>query len=64
MRSETVFEHLLREIEEQRKIVVNSVLSGSITDYEYRRLTGVVQGLDFSANVIKDLADKMETDDE
>lgn len=64
MRSETVFEHLLRGVEEQRKIVVDSILSGNISDDEYRRLVGVIQGLDFSAHFIKDLASKLETDDE
>lgn len=64
MRSETVFDHLLRGVEEQRKIVVDSVLTGNISEQEYRRLVGVIQGLDFSTHLIKDLASKLETDDE
>lgn len=62
MQHETALEHLLREIGEQRTVVVNSVLGGNISDYEYRRLVGVIQGLDFSARTINDLAKRLETD--
>jgi len=64
MRNETALGGLLRDIEEQRKIVVDSILGGNLVESEYRRLTGIIQGLDFSTNSIKNLATKLENDDE
>jgi translation initiation factor 1 (eIF-1/SUI1) len=62
MQNESALEYLIREIEEQRTVVVNSILGGNISDYEYRRLVGVIQGLDFAKTTINDLAKRLETD--
>ena len=64
MQNQTALDYLLRQTEEQRMVVVNSILAGNISDYEYRRLVGVIQGLDFNTQLIKDLAKKLENDDE
>lgn len=60
--SDNALDYLIRQVEEQREIVVNSVLTGNISEQEYRRLVGVIQGLDFSTQTIKDLAKRLETD--
>lgn len=62
MQNETALEYLLKKIEEQRNVVVHHVISGNVPEHEYRRLTGVIQGLDFSTNAIKDLANRLEGD--
>jgi hypothetical protein len=64
MQYQTALDYLLKQTEEQRTVVVNSILDGNITDYEYRRLVGVIQGLDFNTQLINDLAKKLESDDE
>lgn len=64
MQYQTALDYLLKQTEEQRTIVIDSILSGNISDYEYRRLVGVIQGLDFNTQLIKDLAKKLEGDDE
>jgi hypothetical protein len=64
MQNQTALDYLSNKVEEQREIVVNSILTGNISDYEYRRLVGVLQGLDFSSQLFNDLAKKMENDDE
>ena len=64
MQYQTALDYLSKKVEEQRVIVVDSILTGNISDYEYRRLIGVIQGLDFSSQIIRDLAKKLESDDE
>lgn len=64
MQNQTALDYLKREVEEQRTVVVNSILGGNISEPEYRRLVGVLQGLDFSSQLFNDLAKKMENDDE
>jgi hypothetical protein len=62
MQNQTALEYLSQKVEEQRAVVVNSILGGNISDYEYRRLVGVIQGLDFGTQLINDLAKRLETD--
>ena len=62
MQYQNALEHLTSQIEEQRSVVINSILAGNISEPEYRRLVGVIQGLDFSKQLIKDLAKRLETD--
>lgn len=62
MQNPTALDYLIREMEEQRNVVVNSILGGNITEQEYRRLVGVIQGLDFAKTTIRDLAKRLETD--
>lgn len=62
MRYDNVLDYLTNEIEEQRTVVAKTVLAGNITEPEYRRLAGVIQGLDYSKQLIKDLAKRLETD--
>ena len=63
MQNQTALDYLIKQTEEQRKIAVDSICRG-LTENEYRRLVGVIQGLDFNTQLIKDLANKLENDDE
>lgn len=64
MEIESVFVVMNRNLDEQRTIAVDGVLSGRITPEEYHRLCGVIQGIDFAKVIMKDLAKRMESDDE
>jgi hypothetical protein len=61
----TPLEYLKSKIEEERSNVVSFLSQGTLKDIEeYRRLCGVIQGLDAARVLILDLEKRMETDDE
>jgi hypothetical protein len=61
----TPLEYLKSKLEDERSNVVSFLSQGTLKDIEeYRRLCGVIQGLDASKVLINDLAKRMETDDE
>jgi hypothetical protein len=57
-------DYLNLKIEEYRTSIINSLVQGTLSEGEYRRLCGVIQGLDFTRNLNNDLAKRMENDDE
>jgi hypothetical protein len=64
MKTDTAAEYLIRKLDEQRETVKSEVIRQALTHDEYARLRGVVQGLDFARELIKDLAREIETSDE
>ena len=61
----TPLEYLKSKIEEERSNVVSFLSQGTLKDIEeYRRLCGVIQGLNAARVLILDLEKRMETDDE
>lgn len=56
--------YLNTKIEEYRTTIINSIVQGTLSEGEYRRLCGVLQGLDFALNINNDLAKRMENVDE
>ena len=61
----TPLEYLKSKLEEERSNVVSFLSQGTLKDIEeYRRLCGVIQGLDAARVLILDLEKRMETDDE
>lgn len=65
MQHQTALEYLTNQIREQREIVEDAVVDGKVKDFsEYQRLCGVIQGLDYATQLIKDLARKLENGDE
>jgi hypothetical protein len=61
----TPLEYLKSKLEDERSNVVSFLSQGTLKDIEeYRRLCGVIQGLDAAKVLINDLAKRMETDDE
>jgi endonuclease YncB( thermonuclease family) len=64
MKTDTAAEYLIRKLDEQRETVKSEVIRQPLTHDEYARLRGVVQGLDFARELIKDLAKEIETSDE
>lgn len=63
MNTDTAAEYLVRKLTEQREKIVEEVVRLPLSQEEYARLRGVVQGLDFAAQLINDLATKLENDD-
>lgn len=57
-------DHLFSRLDDQRKIVVESIVGGQLAQNEYHRLCGVIQGIDFAKALIDDLAKRLENDDE
>lgn len=57
-------EHLNSKLQEERMLIVDTLVQGKLDEGEYKRLCGVLQGLDLAKNHIKDLAKRMEIDDE
>lgn len=60
-----VFEALLKSLGEEREAVVDSMTSGAVNDFpEYKRLCGVLRGLDIAESHIKSLAERVNNDDD
>jgi hypothetical protein len=60
----TVFDRVLKEIEERRDVLTQTLMSGAAKSFEeYRGMCGEVRGLSFSYNQIIDLQKKLEQED-
>jgi hypothetical protein len=62
MSYDTGIRYLNSKLEEYRTTIINSITQGTLSEGEYRRLCGVLQGLDFAVNLNNDLAKRMEND--
>ena len=62
--NETVFEYLVSQMEEQRNVVITSIVKGTLAPNEYNRLCGVLQGLEYAKDVVNNLAKTLEESDE
>jgi hypothetical protein len=61
----TSLEYLKSKLEDERSNIVSFLSQGTLKDIEeYRRLCGIIQGLDAAKVLINDLEKRMETDDE
>ena len=57
-------EYLDSKLQEERVLIVDTLIQGKLDEGEYKRLCGVLQGLDLAKNHIKDLAKRLERDNE
>ena len=57
-------EYLDSKLQEERTLIIEALIQGKLDEGEYKRLCGVLQGLDLAKNHIKDLAKRLERDDE
>ena len=65
MRNQSAIEYLNSKVDEQSKIVEEHLVRGNLKEFsEYQRLCGVIQGLDFTKQLILDLAKNLEDGDE
>jgi hypothetical protein len=60
----TSFEYLTAKLEDERNTLINTIIQGKLPEAEYKRLCGSLQGLDLAINHIKDLAKRVEENDE
>ena len=57
-------EYLDAKLQEERMLIVDTLIQGKLDEGEYKRLCGVLQGLDLAKNHTKDLAKRLERDNE
>jgi hypothetical protein len=57
-------EYLDSKLQEERILIVEALIQGKLDEGEYKRLCGALQGLELAKNHIKDLAKRLERDDE
>jgi hypothetical protein len=57
-------EYLETKLREERIMIVDTLVQGKLDEGEYKRLCGALQGLDLAVGYIKDLAKRLERDDE
>lgn len=57
-------EYLDTKLKDERTLIVENLIQGKLDEGEYKRLCGALQGLDLARNHIKDLAKRLERDDE
>ena len=64
MREQSVFDYLTEKLAEQRTMIIESLAKGELLHTEYVKLCGSLRGLEYAEELIKDLAKRMEEDDE
>jgi hypothetical protein len=64
MRLREPADYLGSKLDDQRMLIIETMIQGKLDEGEYRRLCGVLQGLDFAKNLINDLAKRLEDADE
>jgi hypothetical protein len=57
-------EYLDSKLQEERVLIVEAIVQGKLDEGEYKRLCGALQGLELAKNHIKDLAKRLERDNE
>ena len=57
-------EYLDSKLQEERILIVEALIQGKLDEGEYKRLCGALQGLELAKYHIKDLAKRLERDDE
>jgi hypothetical protein len=60
----TALGYLEAKFKEERTLIIESLIQGKLDEGEYKRLCGALQGLDLATGYIKDLAKRLERDDE
>ena len=53
-------EYLDTKLQDERALIVETLIQGKLDEGEYKRLCGALQGLDLARNHIKDLAKRIE----
>ena len=63
MQTTDASEYLIKKLNEQRELIKEELIRQALSQEEYSRLRGIVQGLEHAAQLISDLAKKVEEDD-
>ena len=63
MQYSTAYDYLIGKLTEQEDVVAQHLVNGKVYDIEeYKRLCGLVEGLRFAKELIKDLKNRQEQD--
>lgn len=57
-------DYLVRKLEKQQHIVAGAILKGELSDLEYKRLCGTMQGFAYAIDLILDTSKRIENDEE
>ncbi len=57
-------EYLVSKYEEERTLIIEALVQGKLDEAEHKRLCGALQGLELAKNHVKDLAKRLEREDE
>jgi len=57
-------EYLDSKLRDERNLIIEALVQGKLNESEYKRLCGALQGLELAKNHIKDLAKRLEREDE
>ena len=57
-------QYLDSKLQEERTLIIEALIQGKLDEGEYKRLCGAIQGLELASNYLKDLAKRLERDDE
>ena len=63
MQTTDASEYLIKKLNEQRELIKEELIRQALSQEEYSRLRGIVQGLEHAVQLISDLAKKVEEDD-
>jgi hypothetical protein len=64
MQTDTAAEYLVKMLNKQRTTVADVILSGNLAEAEYKRLSGILTGLQYAIDLIRDTAKKVANDEE
>ena len=53
-------EYLDSKLQEERTLIIETLIQGKLDEGEYKRLCGALQGLDLAKNHIKDIAKRID----
>ena len=56
-------EYLESKLKDERMVIIDRLVQGTLDVTEYKRLCGAIQGLDLAVNHIKDLAKRIDQDE-
>ena len=56
-------EYLESKLKDERMVIIDRLVQGTLDVSEYKRLCGAIQGLDLAVNHIKDLAKRIDQDE-
>lgn len=65
MQNDRVLNHIANEIDKLRVDQVTFIANGGAKEFaEYRHVCGIIRGLTHAESIVKDLVQRMETDDD
>lgn len=64
MSSDTAAEYLIKKIRKQQVLVTGSIIGGTLDQFEYKRLCGMLNAFDYCIELIDHTAKQVENEEE